>query len=116
GERDKEALLARLAQEGIAPEGRAPNDAALRGAIHEFLCRTPSALVGIALDDLAGEVDAVNLPGIGPEQHPSWTRKMSMTLEEMRDSQEVKSALRCAGRSGEWQTTSGDWRVTSGQA
>ena len=45
-EKDKHALLTRLAREGVLPSARAPNDsAALRGAIHEFLCRTPSALV-----------------------------------------------------------------------
>ena len=99
-ESDKEALLAQLAREGILPSARAPDDpAALRGAIHEFLCRTPSVLVGLALDDLIGEVDAVNIPGTTPEQHPSWTRKMSMTLEEMRESPEVRAALRCSGRS-----------------
>src|SRR5205823_12852580 len=98
-ERDKRALLARLAQDGILPEARAPDDAAvLRGAIHEFLCRTPAALVGLALDDLAGEIDAVNLPGVGPDQHPSWMRKMSMTIEEMQSSEEESKAVRCSGR------------------
>ena len=102
-ERDKEALLVRLASEGILDDARAPNDsAALRGAIHEFLCRTPAALVGIALDDLAGETEAVNLPGVGPDKHASWTRKMSMTIEEMRVSDAVRVAFGCSARSGEW--------------
>ena len=98
-ERDKHALLALLAREGVLDSASQPNDpAALRGAIHEFLCRTPSALVGIALDDLAGETEAVNLPGIGPDKHPSWTRKMSMTIEAMKESPSVRAALRCGGR------------------
>ena len=98
-EQDKEALLARLTKEGVLEEPVAPNDSAeLRGAIHEFLCRTPSALVGLALDDLAGERDAVNLPGVGPDQHPSWKRKMGMTIDDMRTSDGVKRALRTAGR------------------
>jgi 4-alpha-glucanotransferase len=101
-ERDKESLLALLAREGLLDSASPPNDpAALRGAIHEFLCRTPSALVGIALDDLAGEVEAVNLPGVGPDKHSSWTRKMSMTIEEMRESPTVRKALRCAERRGQ---------------
>jgi 4-alpha-glucanotransferase len=100
-ERDKAALLRRLTEEGILSEPRAPDDgAALRGAIHEFLCRTPAVLVGLAVDDLAGEIDAVNLPGVGPDRHPSWMRKMSMTIEEMRESPEVDQALRCASRRG----------------
>jgi 4-alpha-glucanotransferase len=102
-EDDKRALLARLAREEILPSGEEPNDnAELRGAIHEFLCRTPAALVGLALDDVAGEVDAVNLPGVGPDKHPSWKRKMSMTIDEMRASDDahkaLRSALRGAGR------------------
>ena len=98
-EKDKQALLDRLAREGILDAAETPNDAAaLRGAIHEFLCRTPAALVGLSLDDLAGELEAVNLPGVGPDQHPSWKRKMSMTVDEMRDSREVKAALRCSDR------------------
>jgi 4-alpha-glucanotransferase len=97
-EREKQALLTRLAEEGILDGASAPNDAVLRGAVHEFLCRTRSVLVGIALDDLAGEQDAVNLPGASADQHASWTRKMSMTVEEMQQSPDVKAALRCADR------------------
>ena len=98
-EDEKRELLARLAREEILPSDEQPNDnAELRGAIHEFLCRTPAALVGLALDDLAGEVDAVNLPGVGPDQHPSWKRKMSMTIDEMRASDDVHKALRCGTR------------------
>jgi 4-alpha-glucanotransferase len=97
-EQDKAALLERLVREKVIAPGRAPNDAELRGAIHEFLCKTPTELVGVSLDDLAGEVDAVNVPGVGPEKHASWTRKMSMTLEEMRTSEQVRAALRCADR------------------
>ena len=126
-ERDKEALAARLglrgagrgerdegrgtrdAGSGMRDAGRAerdegrgtrePNDVEFRAAVHEFLCKTPAALVGIALDDLTGEVDAVNVPGVGPDKHSSWTRKMSMTLEEMRESPDVGRALRCSSRS-----------------
>ncbi|HEY2852994.1 MAG TPA: 4-alpha-glucanotransferase [Gemmatimonadaceae bacterium] len=98
-EQDKGALLARLAKEGVLDEAAAPNDSAdLRGAIHEFLCRTPAALVGLALDDLAGEMDAVNLPGVGPDKHPSWKRKMGMTIDDMRASEAVNKALRCTER------------------
>jgi 4-alpha-glucanotransferase len=109
-ERDKEALVALLKREGtLHTDGSAsggaeretpePNELELRAAVHEFLCKTPAALVGLALDDLAGERDAVNVPGVGPDKHSSWTRKMSMTLEEMRASADVRSVLRCGDRS-----------------
>jgi 4-alpha-glucanotransferase len=123
-EQDKVALVERLSAEGTlgrgpwaagrgAPE---PNDVEFRAAVHEFLCKTPAALVGISLDDLAGELDSVNVPGVGPDKHSSWTRKMSMTLEEMRESGGVRAGLRCSGReSGEWQVESDELRVTSGE-
>jgi hypothetical protein len=66
---------------------------AARAAVHAFLRRTPAWLVGFALDDLVGETDAVNLPGVGPDKYPSWTRKQSMTLEEIRESAAVRYAL-----------------------
>jgi 4-alpha-glucanotransferase len=96
---DLGALLRRLANEKILPRARLPRSAAeLRGAVHEFLCRTPSRLVGLSLDDLAGESDPVNVPGVGPEKFPSWTRKMRMSLEDLRVSPEVAAALRCERR------------------
>ena len=96
---ERSALVERLAAEGILPSAKAPQlPAELRGAVHAFLCRTPSRLVGLALDDLAGELDPVNVPGVGPEKHSSWTRKMRQPLEVIMASDDVRTALRCDGR------------------
>ena len=100
-ERDEERtmLVARLAADGVLEVPKAPaSPAELRGAIHAFLCRTPSRLVGLALDDLAGELDPVNVPGVSQDKHASWTRKMRQPLEVIMSSDDVRAALRCDGR------------------
>jgi 4-alpha-glucanotransferase len=87
-------LRERLADSGIIPSADAElDDAALRGAVHEFLYSTPAMLVGISLDDLAGESEPVNMPGLQPDEFPSWTRKMGRTIDELRADPAVRTAL-----------------------
>ena len=93
---ERSAVLERLAADGALPNAQEPpDDAELRGAVHAFLCRTPAALVGLSLDDLVGEVEPVNVPGVGPDRFSAWTRKLSTPLDGLRDEPRVKAALRC---------------------
>lgn len=95
----KRALLERLAEEGLLPSAEEPRSGAeLRGAVHEFLCRTPAAMVGLNLDDLVGEADPVNLPGVPADRHASWTRKLEVPVERLREDPDVRAALRCGRR------------------
>jgi len=96
---DRTALLRRLKQERLLPKALMPKSPAeFRAAVHAFVCRTPSRLVGLSLDDLAGEVEQVNVPGVAPDTFSCWTRKMRDTLETLMLSSEVRTALRCDGR------------------
>jgi 4-alpha-glucanotransferase len=90
----REALAMALIEEGLWPVGEEPTtDLALREAVHSFLRRTPSWLVGLSLDDLVGQVEPVNLPGVASDRWPSWTRRMTMSLEAMTGSADVQRAL-----------------------
>lgn len=103
--RSLEALRARLRAEGLlpalpaetSPEPAPPRPeqaaAALLRALHTFLVHTPSLLVAVSLDDLAGESEPVNLPGVPPEVWPSWSRRMTRSLEALIDADDVLHAL-----------------------
>jgi 4-alpha-glucanotransferase len=93
-DRDRAHLLRLLEAERILPQGTLPQSSAeLRAAVHGFLWSTPAQLVGLSLDDLAGEVEPVNLPGVGPDRFPSWTRKMRADLETITTSEDVHVAV-----------------------
>jgi len=72
-----------------APEAKAPDavslldPAALASAVHRFLCSSPAVLVGISLDDVAGETEPVNVPGVSAERFASWTRRMRKPLADI---------------------------------
>jgi len=91
---EREALCARLATDGHLPRGGGePSLAELCAALNAFLCRTPCPLVGVSLDDLAGEHRPVNVPGVSQDVHPSWTRRMSRSLVELASDADVEQAL-----------------------
>ncbi|HEX5065828.1 MAG TPA: 4-alpha-glucanotransferase [Myxococcota bacterium] len=77
------ALRARLAEGGWLVDADSASADELSRAAHAFLASTPSLLVAASLDDLAGEREPVNLPGVAQEQHPSWSRRMREPLESL---------------------------------
>ena len=70
----------------------------LRAAVHALICRSPSVLVGLALDDLSGETEPVNVPGVGPDRFASWTRKMREPIEVITTSSETTLTIHCGER------------------
>jgi 4-alpha-glucanotransferase len=82
---DRWALIELLIEAGLLPESARDNvrSEPLIAALHAFLRQTPSALVGLALDDLAREGEPVNIPGIWQDKYPSWSRRMREPLETL---------------------------------
>jgi glycogen debranching enzyme GlgX len=86
---DRAALCALLAAEGLLPDGAGPDaapdaamDDALAAAIHALVARTPSALMLVQAEDLAGESIAVNLPGTDRER-PNWRRRLPVAVSDL---------------------------------
>jgi 4-alpha-glucanotransferase len=90
---DRDALAQRLEREGDLPQGERADDEAWLLGTTRFLCRTPAVLVGLSLDDLAGERIPINLPGVSPARHRSWVRRMGPSLEALRDARRTRRAL-----------------------
>ena len=61
-------------------------------AIHRFLARTPCRLVALQLEDLAGSLDMVNLPGTDT-QHVNWRRKLPVEIEELAQIATLRDAV-----------------------
>jgi 4-alpha-glucanotransferase len=97
---------------GESPEHRTHSQAALRqalasyggddiAAVAGFLAATPCRLVAIALDDIQGVRDQVNIPAT-TTQHPNWRRKLPVAIEDLpndENMQRVAQAFAHAGRS-----------------
>jgi 4-alpha-glucanotransferase len=87
-EHEREALVHRLREDGALPlREQVAKDASgvpiIKRAIHDFLCASPAALVALSLDDLGGETEPVNVPGVGADKFPVWSRKMRRTIPEI---------------------------------
>lgn len=93
-DREKASLIGLLAAESVLPSAQEPSsNADLRAAVHAFLARSPARLVGIALDDVAGETEPVNVPGVTGERYASWTRKMTRPIESIVNDGAARAAL-----------------------
>jgi len=82
GESDEARAWAQQMLRAILAERASAYAADDIAAVASFLGATPSRLVVIALDDVLGVRDQINIPGtVG--QHPNWRRKLPVALEEL---------------------------------
>ncbi len=93
--RAKAALLAALLEAGLLPEA-VPEVAthlsvALAAALHQFLGTAPSRLMMVQLDDLAGEVAQINMPGT-TDTYPNWRRRIGQDWPAL-DASELTRAI-----------------------
>jgi 4-alpha-glucanotransferase len=87
-----DAFCSRLREDGLLAAGAASPAETLRAA-HAFLASAPSLLVAASLDDLAGEREPVNLPGVPNERHRSWSRRMRDPLPALLGSSDLAHLL-----------------------
>jgi 4-alpha-glucanotransferase len=66
---EREAMLAVLRERGLL--GDDPSEREVVEALHRYVLRTPSVLVGVSLADAVGERRAQNQPGTDQE-YPNW--------------------------------------------
>jgi 4-alpha-glucanotransferase len=92
---DRGGLIEALIEAGLLPRSAHESLAAeqLVAAVHAFIRRTPAALVGLSLDDLAQESEPVNIPGVWQDKYPSWSRRMREPLEVLLHSPGMVAAL-----------------------
>src|SRR5215212_5501191 len=64
-----------------------------------FLGATPTRLVSIAIEDVVGMKDQVNVPGTVTE-HPNWRRRWPVLLEELSSDQRLRDIAATLSRAG----------------
>lgn len=96
---DRARLLMALEKQQLTPEDVETELPAgkemtleLRCALHRYLARSASHLVGVQVEDLLAERQQANLPGTTSE-HPNWRRKLSLQIESWHDEPQVMTML-----------------------
>lgn len=101
--RERVELIQSLLQEGLLSRDEAAEAAGLSmpsprlvEAAHAFLARTPSALMAVQLEDVAGTVEQANMPGT-VDEHPNWRRKLAQPLAALAQGDRMRGLARVLG-------------------
>jgi glycogen operon protein len=68
------------------------DDISASAAVHRLVASTPSRIMLVQADDLAGEADPLNVPGTDREW-PNWRRCVKSPVEELADSPRARAIL-----------------------
>ncbi|MDR3535617.1 MAG: 4-alpha-glucanotransferase, partial [Acetobacteraceae bacterium] len=82
---DKQRLVDLLQAEALlaeTPAFDAPLTPEMAGAVHALIAAAPALLALVQADDLAGETEAVNLPGTDRER-PNWRRRLRLDVDAL---------------------------------
>lgn len=96
-ESDKSELLRAVHLPDQPLDGPLPEPVLI--AVHDFIGQASSFLAVTQIDDLAGDLTAVNLPGTDRER-PNWRRRQAVSVGEIFASNATTLALQSLGRQG----------------
>src|SRR5208283_3626892 len=99
---EKTALVLQLRDEGWLHDDvdtSRPLPESVAKAVHAFVAATPALLALVQADDLAGETEAVNLPGTDRER-PNWRRRLDVGVETLCRSPLAQAILSALGARG----------------
>ncbi|QQR90401.1 MAG: 4-alpha-glucanotransferase [Myxococcales bacterium] len=68
----------------VSPDWTPADTSELAPLIHAFLAKTPCILFGVSVDDLAGELESVNVPGTYSLLKRNWSRRMNSQVSDIR--------------------------------
>ncbi|AIX75602.1 MAG: 4-alpha-glucanotransferase [Mixta calida] len=98
-ERQKQALLDALHEQGCVPKKlgkravKVPASAELSRGMQRYIAESASALLGLQPEDWLEMEKPVNVPGT-VDQYPNWRRKLSRTLEEMFNDEQINRLIK----------------------
>lgn len=84
-DRDKNALLEALAQQGLGEFSVDALQEPAMTAIHRYLARSEAAIAMAQPEDWLGMTDPVNVPGTSTQDFPNWRRKLNTDIDGMLD-------------------------------
>jgi glycogen operon protein len=88
-DRQQEVRLLETAANAMGADGTTAS-----AAVHGMVASTPSKIMLIQADDLAGERDPLNVPGTDREW-PNWRRRVSVDVDKLADSGLAQAILAC---------------------